>query len=54
MSILIVLPIYPTLVSSKFYFFEKDGNYDLLIPLWWYKLRYQLWRNHPNYSNLSA
>jgi hypothetical protein len=34
--------------------FEKVGNYNLLIPLWWYKLRYQLWRNRPNYSNLSA
>jgi hypothetical protein len=38
MSSPIALPIYPTLVSNKFYFFQKDGNYGLLIPLWWYKL----------------
>jgi hypothetical protein len=54
MSIPSALPIYPILVFNKFYFFEKDGNYGLLIPLWRYKLRYQLWRNRPNYSNLSA
>jgi hypothetical protein len=54
MSILIILTIYPTLVSNKFYFLKKDGIYSLLIPIWWYKLRYQLWWNRPNYSNLSA
>jgi hypothetical protein len=40
MFIPIALPIYPTWVSNMFYFFKKDGNYGLLIPLWWYKLRY--------------
>jgi hypothetical protein len=38
MSILIVLLIYPTFVSYQVLLFEKVGNYDLLIPLWWYKL----------------
>ena len=51
---------YYWLLKSCFFFFyqvfifEKDGIYSLLIPLWWYELRYQLWRNRPNYSNLSA
>jgi hypothetical protein len=53
MSNLIVLTIYPTLVSSKFYF-RKVGNHDLLTSLYWYSLRYQLWQNRPNYSSLSA
>jgi hypothetical protein len=36
-SILIVLTIYPTLVSSKFHF-RKVGNHDLLTSLYWYSL----------------
>jgi hypothetical protein len=32
----------------------KVGIYVLLLSLWWYLLRYQLWQNHPNYSSLSA
>jgi hypothetical protein len=54
MSNPIALPIYPTLVSTSFTLEKKDGNHGLLIPLWWYKFRYQLWRNRPNYFNLSA
>jgi hypothetical protein len=53
MFIPIALLIYqPGFLTS--FTFRKDGNYDLLIPLWWYKLQYQLWQNRPNYSNLSA
>jgi hypothetical protein len=52
-SILIVL------ISIQLWFLasftlEKVGDHDLLTSLWWYSLRYQLWRNRPNYSNLSA
>jgi hypothetical protein len=34
--------------------FLKVGIHDLLLSLWWYLLRYQLWQNRPNYSSLSA
>jgi hypothetical protein len=52
-SILIVLRSIQHLFLPSFNL-KKDGIYSLLIPLWWYELRYQLWWNYPNYSNLSA